>query len=473
VAIVAVALAVGLAAQAHAAPGVPGLGPWKRDMAPPSTPSNLQVTNATEATVTFAWAAATDNLRVTGYDVYVGSATTPARVTNLNYTVTGLACGTSVDLTVDAYDRAGNRSDPVTARGTTSDCADSAGPSAPANPAITATDTTLALSWDASSDDVGVVGYDVYQGTALVGTPTSTSFALSGLTCGTTYTFSLVAYDAAGNNSTPTTISGTTADCGPTSGTEPSPIAGLGYHQVFRDDFNTLDPSIWDNHIWYDEEANPAWTGFQEVDSSGILHLRTSRDFIGSTGKPYPMNTLTTQTSGLTFDQGYFEARMKWTGGNGAWPAFWLFSYRHATNDAWPDVNPLCALNGLAPELCASAELDAFEGQGSEPQSFYGTIHSNSCDCYGLPDLQNGNNLVDAGLDLTQGFHTYGMLWTAKQITWYLDGKALMSALVYDTTDQPMFLLLQMWTGGWTQDPDATTPDTLETQVDYVQVWQK
>jgi beta-glucanase (GH16 family) len=122
---------------------------------------------------------------------------------------------------------------------------------------------------------------------------------------------------------------------------------------------------------------------------------------------------------------------------------------------------------------CYSGELDAYEGQGSEPQSFYGTIHRNSSGDYGVADQQNSNNWQPAGVDLTSDFHTYGMLWTATQITWYLDGKPLMSAPVYDSTNQPMFLLLQMWIGGWTMDPDSTTPTTLDTQVDYVQVWQK
>src|SRR3954463_11520766 len=39
-----------------------------------------------------------------------------------------------------------------------------------------------------------------------------------------------------------------------------------------------------------------------------------------------------------------------------------------------------------------------------------------------------------------------------------------MSAPVYDLPDQPMSLLLQMWTGGWTYNPDNTTPTNLETQ---------
>ena len=48
-----------------------------------------------------------------------------------------------------------------------------------------------------------------------------------------------------------------------------------------------------------------------------------------------------------------------------------------------------------------------------------------------------------------------------------------MSAPTYATNDQPMFLLLQEWVGGWDGAPDASTPDVIENQVDYVQVWQK
>jgi hypothetical protein len=53
-----------------------------------------------------------------------------------------------------------------------------------------------------------------------------------------------------------------------------------------------------------------------------------------------------------------------------------------------------------------AGELDAFGGQGSEPQVFYGTIHRNSCGCYGVGDQQNGNNWQPGSVDLTAGFHT-------------------------------------------------------------------
>jgi Glycosyl hydrolases family 16 len=245
---------------------------------------------------------------------------------------------------------------------------------------------------------------------------------------------------------------------------EPAPIAGQGYHQVFSDDFDTFNRAIWDDRIWYDP-APPANSIYAE---NGVLNLVSRREPQG-----YQNITATTQTSGKTFRQGYFEARMRWTTGNGAWPAFWLLSYRHATNPSWPSVNPLCSRQGEPVAHCYAAELDVFEGQGREPSVFYGTIHRNSCSCYGVNDQQNSNNYQPAGVDLTADFHVYGMLWTGTSITWYLDGRQLHSAPVYDSIDQPMFLLLDMYVGGWTGGTDSSTPDELKTEVDWVSVWQK
>ena len=75
---------------------------------------------------------------------------------------------------------------------------------APTTPtSLTANGTTqssVSLSWNASSDNVGVSGYDVYQGTStIVGTTSSTSFNVTGLSANTTYTFYVRAKDAAGN----------------------------------------------------------------------------------------------------------------------------------------------------------------------------------------------------------------------------------------------------------------------------------
>jgi hypothetical protein len=226
--------------------------------------------------------------------------------------------------------------------------------------------------------------------------------------------------------------------------TEPAPIAGLGYHRAFADDFDAFNRRVWSRSIWYEDPAVPS----DIYARNGVLHLVSRR------ASRYA-NVSVTTLHRRHFRRGYFEARMRWTKGNGAWPAFWLFSVARAARNV------------------PSPEIDVFEGQGSEPNVFYGTIHRNSSNCCGMPDQQNGNNSQRERTDLTAGFHTYSALWSSTSVTWYLDGRKLMSAPVYDTTDNDMFLILCMWIGGWTKETDANTPAELHTEVDWVRVWQK
>jgi exo-1,4-beta-D-glucosaminidase len=75
-------------------------------------------------------------------------------------------------------------------------------PSVPGNLHTTAkTSTSVSLAWDASTDNTGVTGYDVYNGTTLATTVTGTTATVSGLTAATSYTFTVKARDAAGNTS--------------------------------------------------------------------------------------------------------------------------------------------------------------------------------------------------------------------------------------------------------------------------------
>ena len=55
------------------------------------------------------------------------------------------------------------------------------------------------LSWGASTDNVGVAGYRVYRNGSQLGTTTATTYFDSPLKPGTTYTYTVRAYDAAGN----------------------------------------------------------------------------------------------------------------------------------------------------------------------------------------------------------------------------------------------------------------------------------
>jgi chitodextrinase len=79
---------------------------------------------------------------------------------------------------------------------------DTTAPTAPAgltSPSRTA--GSVALSWTASTDNVGVAGYRVYRGSTEAGTSATTSFTDTGLSPATSYTYTVKAYDAAGNTS--------------------------------------------------------------------------------------------------------------------------------------------------------------------------------------------------------------------------------------------------------------------------------
>lgn len=95
---------------------------------------------------------------------------------------------------------------------------DTQAPTTPANLAVTTkTATSVSLSWTASTDNVGVTGYNVYMNSVLKTTVTTLTTTISGLTASTAYSFYVNAKDAAGNTSASSnTVSATTNSSGGT-----------------------------------------------------------------------------------------------------------------------------------------------------------------------------------------------------------------------------------------------------------------
>jgi len=182
------------------------------DSTAPNFPSNsvLSIVATSMTTVQVSWPAATDNVAVTGYTVTRAPQNDPEAVVTVasvnaatrNFTDSGLNPGESYVYTILARDAANNLSLPLSG-GVALPAPDTQAPSAPANLQSSTTTTSIAISWDASVDNTGVTGYQIWRDGVLHVTVNGTtlSFTDSGLAPEESHTYMVRALDAAGNSS--------------------------------------------------------------------------------------------------------------------------------------------------------------------------------------------------------------------------------------------------------------------------------
>ena len=155
---------------------------------------------------------------------------------------------------------------------------------------------------------------------------------------------------------------------------------------------------------WYTADANKLNGSSGLVMTANKLASNTAPDCYY--GKCTWSSGKITTYGKVNFTYGYLEARIKNPAGGGTWPAFWMLGQDIATRP-WP--------------LCG--EIDIMEGEGNAPYTNWGTAHwanANQWDHIQGP----GNNTVSLSTKLSDAYHTYGMLWTATSLTWYIDGTA-------------------------------------------------
>lgn len=198
--------------------GISGGGDTTR----PSAPTNVTVTATTASSVSLSWSASTDNVGVTGYLVFRNGVEVGVPPSTSFTDTTGLTANTSYLYAVKAKDAAGNVSDPsaaVTATTQAGQTGDTTPPSAPELLGVTATTTTsVSLVWDDSTDNVGVANYLVFRDGVQVGTPKTRTYTDTGLSANTSYSYTVNAVDAAGNQSDSSAAVSATTQTGQTGG---------------------------------------------------------------------------------------------------------------------------------------------------------------------------------------------------------------------------------------------------------------
>jgi fibronectin type 3 domain-containing protein len=172
------------------------------DTTAPSQPLDVRSIQNTQTSVSAVWAASSDNVGVVSYQLFQNGQPV-ATTQGTSFTYTGLTCGVKYAMSVAAVDAAGNSSLRRRLDAWTNACSgDTVSPTAPAAAQANVTGpTSVRVSWQGSTDNVGVTGYRIDRDGSTIATTLSTAFTDFSALAGASYSYTVTAYDAAGNRS--------------------------------------------------------------------------------------------------------------------------------------------------------------------------------------------------------------------------------------------------------------------------------
>jgi len=193
------------------------------DTQPPSAPSGLGITVSSATQLVLSWTAATDDIKVVGYLVErclgagCNTFSQVAAPTTTTYSNTGLVPASSYSYRVRAKD-ASNNLGAYSAVASASTLPDTQAPTAPTSATATVvSNTSIKVTWTASTDDVKVTGYKIERCGGVgctnfvqVATSTGVTYTNSSLLQGSSYSYRVRANDAAGNLSSYSNVATTT-----------------------------------------------------------------------------------------------------------------------------------------------------------------------------------------------------------------------------------------------------------------------
>ena len=239
-------------------------------------------------------------------------------------------------------------------------------------------------------------------------------------------------------------------------------------------EFNTLDNAIVSNGtlkiVAKDETVQRkavSWLPDNEILSDGLPNLRTYY---------YTSSNIWTKSK---FHYGKYEARIKIPKGKGFWPAFWMFGDDPNYNeidvfefwneyDAWGNFDP----SKLSKIHHMTMHSD-FDGDGNK--SMCPTKYS--------------------GVDFSQDFHVFTLIWEKNKIEWYVDGILKRTDYRYYTilgqatgciinewgeyilnkiyTNDPMAIILSLAIQSGSNSPNSLTPFPSQLEVDWVRYYRR
>jgi beta-lactamase superfamily II metal-dependent hydrolase len=189
------------------------------DTTAPTTSITSPASGSTVSGTVSVTASASDNVGVTRVEFYLDGVlqstdTTAPFAWSWNTTT---ATNAGHTLSSKAYDAAANVGSSADVPVTVNNAGDTTPPTAPGSLAASPAKRKISLSWTASTDDVGVTGYQIWRASSAAGpftqiaTTTGTTYTNTGLTSGTTFWYYVTAGDAAGNRSQPSNTASATA----------------------------------------------------------------------------------------------------------------------------------------------------------------------------------------------------------------------------------------------------------------------
>jgi glucose/arabinose dehydrogenase len=178
------------------------------DTEAPTPPTGLSISGLSCRAVTLSWQASTDNVGVASYDIYHDGQSLGTVNGNTLSSLLTLIPGANWGLYVNARDAAGNLSKssaslPIAVPQCQSDTQP---PTTPTGLKGAAAGTTVNLSWNAATDNIGVIAYDIFRNNSKVGSTAALNYADAGLAANTSFQYSVQARDAQNNVSASTPI---------------------------------------------------------------------------------------------------------------------------------------------------------------------------------------------------------------------------------------------------------------------------